>query len=186
MAKLIYSMFTSLDGFVEDAGGGFGWAAPSEEVHAYANDLASPVGTYLFGRKMYETMVFWETAHELPGLGDIELAFARGWRAAQKVVYSRSRAAPRSERTRIEAVFDPDAVRRLVAEAEHDVAIAGPELAAQAVTAGLIDEYHVILAPVLVGGGKRFFPPGVRAELRLVAERSFDDGFVALRFAAGR
>jgi dihydrofolate reductase len=186
MAKLIYSMLTSLDGFIEDADGRFGWAAPSDEVHAFVNDLASSVGTYLYGRKMYDVMAFWETASEAQGLGAVELDWARQWRAAQKVVYSRTLAAPRSERTRIERAFDADAVRRLVAASELDVAVAGPELAAHAIAAGLVDEFHLIASPVVVGGGKRFFPPGVRIDLRLVDERAFDDGFVALRYAAHR
>ncbi len=184
MAKLIYSMLASLDGFVEDADGGFGWAAPSEEVHAFANEIGASVGTYLYGRKMYDTMLFWETAHHVPSLGPVEREWARLWRDTDKVVYSTTLEAPRSERTRIERAFDPDTVRALVDESERDVAVAGPELAASAIAAGLVGEYHVILAPVLVGAGKRFFPAGPRVDLRLVEQRSFADGFVALRYAA--
>lgn len=183
MAHLIYSMLASLDGYVEDADGGFAWATPSEEVHAYANDIGASVGTYLYGRRMYETMLFWETAHEVPGIGAVELAWARSWRAAEKVVFSTTLAAPRSQRTRVERSFDPDAVRAWVAAADRDVAIAGPEIAARAIAAGLVDELHVIVAPVVVGGGKRLFPAGSRLDLRLVEQRGFADGFVALRYA---
>lgn len=186
MARLIYSMLASLDGYVEDADGGFAWATPSEEVHAFANEIGASVGTYLYGRRMYETMLFWETAHEVPGIGAVELAWARSWRAAEKVVVSTTLAAPRSERTRVERSFDPDAVRAWVAAADRDVAIAGPALAARAIAAGLVDEVHVIVAPLVVGGGKRLFPAGSRLDLRLVEQRVFADGFVALRYAALR
>jgi dihydrofolate reductase len=184
MGRLIYSMFASLDGFVEDPDGRFGWAAPSEEVHAFANEIGASVGIYLYGRRMYETMLFWETAHEMPVLGDVERDWARLWRDTEKVVYSTSLDAPHSTRTRIERSFDPKAVRALVAAAERDVAVAGPELAASAIEAGLVDEVHVIVAPVVVGGGKRLFPMGSRLDLRLVEHRAFQSGFVALRYAA--
>jgi dihydrofolate reductase len=184
MAKLIYSMLVSLDGFVEDADGGFGWAAPSDEVHAFANELGASVGTYLYGRRMYETMVFWETAHEMPGLGTVELDWARQWRATDKVVFSTTLETVHSGRTRVEPVFDPDAVRALVTTSERDVAIAGQGLAARAIAAGLIDEYHVIVAPVVVGSGKRLFQVESRLDLQLVDQRAFADGFVALRYAA--
>jgi dihydrofolate reductase len=183
MSKLIYSMLASLDGFVEDAEGGFGWAAPSEEVHAYANAIGASVGTYLYGQRMYETMLFWETAHELPELGDVEREWARLWRGTEKIVYSTTLDAPHSERTRIEPAFDPRAVRALVAGSERDVAIAGPGLAAGAIAAGFVDEVHVILAPVVVGDGKRLFRVGSRLDLRLVDQRAVSDGFVALRRA---
>jgi dihydrofolate reductase len=186
MARLIYSMLASLDGFVEDADGGFGWAAPSEEVHAYANAIGASVGTYLYGRRMYETMLFWETAYEMPGVGDVEREWARLWRDTEKVVYSTTLDAPRSERTRIERSFDPEAIRSLVAGSERDVAVAGPELAARTIAAGLVEEVHVIVAPIVVGGGKRLFPAGSRLDLRLVDQRAFSDGFVALRYAVRR
>ena len=186
MAKLIYSMLASLDGYVEDADGRFGWAAPrSEALRAFVNEIGASVGTYLYGRRMYETMVFWENANEMPlGMGDLELEWARAWRDTDKVVYSATLDAPRSERTRIERSFDPEAVRSLVAASKRDVAIAGPTLAAPAIEAGLVDEVHAILAPVVVGGGKPLFPHGSRLELRLVDTRAFADGFVALRYAA--
>jgi len=184
MAKLIYSMLTSLDGYTEDEHGDFGWGAPEDaEVHSYVNELASSVGTYLYGRRMYETMVYWETAHTIPDLPQFELDWARQWQAAEKIVYSRTLAEPRSARTRIEREFDPDAVRRLKAGAEHDITVDGPELAAQAIRAGLVDEFQMIVCPVVVGGGKRFFPDGVRLDLELVEERPFGNGVVALRYA---
>lgn len=136
MARLIYSMLMSLDGYTEDEGGRFGWARPDEEVHSYVNELTSSVGTYLYGRRMYDTMVYWETAHTVPGQPGFVLDWARHWQAAEKIVYSRALAEPRSARTRIEREFDPSAVRRLKASAERDVAVGGPELAGQAIRAG--------------------------------------------------
>lgn len=183
MGKLIYSMIMSLDGYVEDAQGDFSWGAPEdEELHAYINALAAPVGTYLYGRRMYEVMVYWETAHTLPDQPQVVLDWARQWQAAEKVVFSTTLAAPRSARTRIERRFDPDAIRRLKAEAEHDITVDGPELAAQAIRAGLVDEFHLIVCPVIVGGGKRFFPEGARLDLRLVSKRPFRNGVVALQY----
>jgi dihydrofolate reductase len=184
MAKLIYSMLTSLDGYTEDEHGDFGWGAPeNQEVHSYINELASSVGTYLYGRRMYETMVYWETAHTIPDQPQFVLDWARQWQAAEKIVYSRILAEPRSARTRIEREFDPDAVRRLKAGAQHDITVDGPELAAQAIRAGLVDEFQMIVCPVVVGGGKRFFPDGVRLDLELVEERQFGNGVVVLRYA---
>jgi dihydrofolate reductase len=184
MAKLIYSMIMSLDGYTEDEHGDFGWGAPEdEEVHSYVNELASSVGAYLYGRRMYETMVYWETAHTIPDQPQFVLDWARQWQAAEKIVYSRTLAEPRSARTRIEREFDPDAVRRLKAGAEHDITVDGPELAAQAIRAGLVDEFQMIVCPVVVGGGTRFFPGGVRLDLELVEERRFGNGVVVLRYA---
>ncbi|HLA62810.1 MAG TPA: dihydrofolate reductase family protein [Rhodothermales bacterium] len=183
MARLIYSMLTSLDGYTEDAEGKFGWAAPDEEVHAYANELALPVGTYLYGRRMYETMVYWETAPDTPDEPPVFRDWARQWRAAEKVVYSSTLPEPRSARTRIERAFDPDAVRRLKAEADRDIAVAGPDLAAHALRAGLVDEIQMIAFPVVVGGGKRFLPDRVRLDLNLIESRCFGNGVAALRYA---
>jgi len=181
MARLIYSMLTSLDGYTEDEHGRFGWGAPAdEEVHSYINALASPFGTYLYGRRMYETMVYWETAHTVRDQPRFVLDFARQWQAAEKIVYSRTLAQPRSARTRIEREFDPEAVRRLKAEVEHDITVDGPELAGQAIRAGLVDEFQMIVCPVVVGGGKRFFPVGVPLDLELVDERCFRNGVVVL------
>ncbi len=183
MGKLIYSMLTSLDGYTEDEHGRFGWGAPEdEEVHSYINALASSLDTYLYGRRMYETMVYWETAHTIPDQPQFVLDWARQWQAAQKVVYSRTLAEPRSARTRVEREFDPDAVRRLKADAEHDISVDGPELAAQAIRAGLVDEFQMIVCPAVVGGGKRFFPDGVRLDLELLEERRFGNGVLILRY----
>ena len=183
MGKLIYGMIQSLDGYTEDERGRFSWGAPDEEGHACINELASSVGTYLYGRRMYETMLYWETAHTQPDQPPVVLDWARQWQAAQKVVYSRTLAEPRSARTRIEREFDPDAVRRLKAEAEHDITVNGPELAGEALRAGLVDEIQMIVCPVIVGGGKRFFPQGVRLDLELIQERPFANGWVILRYA---
>ncbi len=184
MAKLIYSMFTSLDGFAEDANGDFGWGFyADEELHSYINALSLSFGTYLYGRRMYETMVYWETAHTLPDQQQVGLDFARQWQAAEKIVYSKSLAEPRSARTRIEREFDPDEVRRLKAHAAQDITVDGPTLAAQALRAGLVDELQMIICPVVVGGGKRFFPEGVRLDLALFEERRFSNGVAVLQYA---
>ena len=183
MAKLIYMMLTSLDGYVEDEQGGIGWTAPDEEVNAYINERVSSVGAFLYGRSMYEAMVFWETAYRAHDLPQFLLDFAMMWQAAEKIVYSTTLAEPRSARTRIERAFDPDGVRRLKADAEHDITVAGPELAAHALRAGLVDEFQMIVCPVVVGGGKRFFPVGVQSNLELIEERSFRNGVVAVRYA---
>lgn len=183
MAKLIYSMITSLDGYAEAAEGDFGWgAAEDEEVHTFINDLYRPVGTYLYGRRMYETMVFWETAHAEPEAPPHIVQYARDWQAAEKVVYSTTLETVSSARTRIERAFDPDAVRTLKAEADRDLTVDGPTLAAQAIAAGLVDEYHLFMTTSVVGGGKRFFPDGVRLDLELVDQRAFDSGLVHVRY----
>jgi dihydrofolate reductase len=182
MAKLIYSALASLDGYVADEDGNFDWAAPDAEVHQFVNDLERPVGTYLLGRRMYEVLAFWETA---PTAGDQPahfLDFARLWQAADKVVYSRTLQAPTTARTRIERDFDPEAVRRLKAAAGRDLSVGGPALAAQALAAGLVDECHLFLSPIMVGGGTRAFPDKVRVPLELVAERRFGNGVVHLRY----
>jgi dihydrofolate reductase len=180
MAKLIYSAITSLDGYIADEEGRFDWSAPDEEVHAFVNDLSRRVGTYLFGRRMYEVMVAWETMdtqpHQTPAIRD----FTAIWRAADKVVYSRTLETVSSAKTRIQRDFDPDAVRQLKAEAVRDLSVGGPELAAEAFRAGLVDECHLFLNPVLVGGGKPSLPDGVRLELELLDERRFGDGVVYL------
>ena len=181
--KLIYSMLMSLDGYTEDEQGQFGWSAPEdEEVHGYINELGSSVGTYLYGRKMYEIMVFWETAHTLPNLPPVVTEWTRLWQACEKIVYSRTLKAPASANTRIERAFDPEAVRLLKANSQHDIAVAGPELAAQALNAGLVDELQLIICPIIVGGGKRFFPEGVRLNLQLLGERRFGSGVMVARY----
>ncbi|MFF2534571.1 dihydrofolate reductase family protein [Streptomyces cyaneofuscatus] len=173
MAKLIYSMITSLDGYAEAAEGGLGTGAEDPEVHTFVNDLFRPVGTYLYGRRMYETMVYWETALDEPDQPPHIAQYARDWQAAEKVVYSTTLDAVSSAKTRIERAFDPDAVRRLKAEADADLTVDGPNLAAQAIAAGLVDEYHLFITTSVVGAGKRFFPDGVRLDLELVEERAF-------------
>lgn len=182
MGKLIYGMIQSADGYTEDEQGNFGWGAPDEEVHAYVNQLAAPVGTYLYGRRMYETMVYWETAHTLPDQPQVALDWARQWQAAEKIVYSRTLDEPGSARTRVEREFDPGAVRRLKADTAHDITVNGPELAGQALRSGLVDEIQMIVYPVIVGGGKRFFPDGARLALELIEERRFGTGVVVLRY----
>jgi dihydrofolate reductase len=174
---LIYSAIASVDGYVEDEAGNFDWAAPDEELHAFVNELERPIGTYLYGRRMYETMAVWETIDDdHPVMRD----FAELWRAAEKVVYSRTLESPTSARTRIERDFDPEAVRRLKETARSDIGIGGAELAAEAIAAGLVDEYRLLLVPVLVGGGKRALPDGVRGELELLEQRAFASGVVYL------
>ena len=183
MARLIYSAIASLDGYVEDATGAFGWAAPDEEVHAFVNDLERPIGTYLYGRRMYETMTFWETAGSDGKPTSPESDYARIWRAADKVVYSRTLPAPTTARTRLERSFDQAGVRRLKESSTSDLSIGGADLGGQALAAGLVDECQVLLAPVAVGGGKPVFPLGVRLELQLLDERRFSGGTVWLRYA---
>jgi dihydrofolate reductase len=182
MAKLIYSAIVSLDGYVEDAHGRFGWAAPGEDVHAFVNELERPVGTYLYGRRMYEAMIFWEKArpadYQSPAVRD----FISIWRTANKVVFSRTLDEVSSERTRIEREFDPERVRELKLTSDRDLTIGGAELAGQAIVAGLVDECQLLLVPVVVGGGKRALPNGVHAGLRLLDQRRFEDGVVFLSY----
>jgi dihydrofolate reductase len=177
MASLIYVALASLDGYVEDEQGKFDWAEPDEEVHAFVNDLVRTVGTDLYGRRMYETMVYWETGGDQ---GAVYRDYAEIWRAAEKVVYSRTLQTVSSERTRIEREFDAAAIRRLKESSQSDITIGGAELAGQAIAEGLVDECHLFLGPVLVGGGKRALPDGVHTELELVDERRFRSGFVYL------
>ena len=183
MAKLIYSAIASLDGYIADEDGNFDWAAPDEEVHSFVNDLERPVGTYLYGRRIYETMVYWETAHTLPDQPPVVEDFAEIWQAADKIVYSKTLETPSSARTRIERDFDPEAVRQMKASAARDITVGGPDLAAQAIRAGLVDEYHLFLTPIVVGGGKQSLPDNVRLELELLDERRFGNGVVHLRYA---
>jgi dihydrofolate reductase len=184
MAKLVYAMVMSLDGYTEDEQGHFGWGvAGDEELHIDICKLVSPFGTYLLGRRMYEKMVYWETSHTIPGQPQYLLDFARQWQAADKIVYSKTLAEPRSARTKIERSFDPDAVRQLKANAGLDIAVSGPELASQAIHAGLVDEFLMIVCPAVDGGGKRFFPNGVRLDLDLVEQRLFPKGVTVLRYA---
>jgi dihydrofolate reductase len=183
MAKLIYAAIASLDGYFEDEEGRSDWATPDEEVHAFVNDLERPIGTYLYGRRMYETMAFWETAStERTDEPAVFWDYAEIWRAAEKIVYSRTLQTVSSARTRIEREFDRDAVRRLKLSSGADVAIGGPELAGHAIGAGLVDECHLFLCPIVVGGGKRALPDSVRAQLELLDERRFRNGVVHLHY----
>jgi dihydrofolate reductase len=182
MAKLIYSAIGSLDGYVEDKQGKFDWAAPDDEVHGFVNDLERTIGTYLYGRRMYETMVFWETVSTSRDQPAVSRDYAEIWRAAEKIVYSRTLQAPSSERTRIERDFDPAAIRRLKESSARDITVGGAELAGQAMTAGLVDEWHLFLVPVIVGGGTRALPDDVHAQLELLDVRLFRSGVVHLRY----
>ena len=183
MARLIYSAITSLDGYIEDAEGTFDWAEPDEEVHAFVNDLERPVGTYLYGRRMYETMVFWESPPELAAEPPFVQDFARIWQRADKVVYPKTLQTVTSARTLIEREFDPEAIRQLKAKADADLGVGGAALAAQAIEAGLVDEYRLFLVPVVVGAGKRSLPGNdVRVNLELLDLRRFRNGTVYLDY----
>lgn len=179
MAHLIYSAITSLDGYVSDEQGSFDWSAPDAEVHAAVNDVMRPVGTHLYGRRLYEVMLAWEdwdTTDEPTVVQD----FARLWRAADKVVYSTTLDSVSSARTRIERDLDLDDVRGLLDQAERDVLVGGPGLAGQVLRAGLVDELHLFVSPVVVGGGTRALPDHARLDLELVDERRFGNGVVHL------
>jgi dihydrofolate reductase len=179
MAKLIYTAIMSLDGYVADEDGNFDWAEPDPEVHAFVNDLERPIGTYLYGRRLYEVMAAWETiTDEQPFVHD----YAEIWRSADKIVYSRTLETVSSERTRIERSFDPDAVRQMKGAADRDISVGGPGLAAQAIRAGLVDEIHLFLASIVVGGGNRAVPDDVRVPLELLDERRFGSGMVHLHY----
>ena len=179
MAKLIYTVIMSLDGYVADEDGNFDWAEPDPEVHAFVNDLERPIGTYLFGRRLYEVLVVWETiTDEQPIMKD----YAEIWRAADKIVFSKTLETVSSERTRIERSFDPEAVREMKAAADRDIGVGGPTLAAHEIRAGLVDEIGLFLTPIVVGGGTRALPDGVRLPLELLDERRFDSGVVYLNF----
>ncbi|MBV9005280.1 MAG: dihydrofolate reductase family protein [Solirubrobacterales bacterium] len=182
MAKLIYSAITSLDGYVEDEEGKFDWAAPDEEVHAFVNDLERPIGTYLYGRRMYETMAYWETVSTDADQPAVSREFAEIWRAADKIVYSRTLETLSSARTRIERNFDADVIRRLKETSRSDITIGGAELAGEAIASGLVDEWRLFVGPIVVGGGKRALPDNVRVELELMDERRFRSGVVYLNY----
>jgi dihydrofolate reductase len=183
MAKLIYSALASLDGYIEDEDGRFDWAEPDEEVHAFVNDLERPIGTHLYGRRLYETMAAWETDPSLAEHSPVSRDYAQVWQAADKIVYSRTLETVSTARTRIVREFEPEQVRQLKAAAERDLAVGGAELAALAFGARLVDECHLFLAPIVVGGGKRALPRHVRVELELLDERRFGNGTVYLRYA---
>jgi len=182
MARLIYSAITSLDGYVADEDGNFDWAAPDEEVHTFVNDLERSVGTYLYGRRIYDVMAVWEIDHTLADQSPVMRDFAEIWQAAAKIVYSRTLETVSTTRTRIERDFDPEAVRQMKARAGRDISVGGPDLAAQAIRAGLVDEWHLIVTPIVVGGGKHSLPDDVRVKLELLDERRFEGGVVHLHY----
>ena len=188
MARLIYSATASLDGYINDAQGGFDFAAPDAEVHAFVNDREREIGTYLLGRRVYDVMTYWDTApvDELPdepGDAAIMADYARVWRRIDKVVYSRSLETVTADRTRLERDFDPEAVRALKDAANRDLSVGGAELAGQALAAGLVDLLRVYIAPVVVGGGTRLLPDGLQLELELVDQHRFTNGTVYLLYA---
>jgi dihydrofolate reductase len=183
VARLVYTAITSLDGYVADADGNFDWAQPSEEVHAFVNDQERSIRTYLYGRRLYEVMVAWETM-DLAGLPAVMQDYAAIWRSADKIVYSRTLDSASSSRTRIERDFDLEAIRRMKAEAASDISVGGATLAASAIKAGLVDEYHLFLHPIVVGGGTRALPDHVRVQLELLDERRFAGGAVHLHYRA--
>ena len=182
MASLIYSAIASLDGYIADANGKFDWAEPDEEVHSCVNDLARPVGTYLLGRRMYEVLAYWDDPPAFDEQPSFVQDFAEIWQAADKVVYSRTLETARTGRTRIEREFDPEAVRQLKSQSDRDVAVGGPDLAAQAIRAGLVDDYQLFVVPVIVGAGKPALPRDGRFELDLLDERRFRNGTVFLHY----
>jgi len=182
MAKLIYFMPTSLDGFIAGETDSMDWSAPDEEVSAFINDRHRPIGTYLYGRKNYETMTIWETPDVIPGRTPAMMDFARIWQAADKIVYSKSLETVSTPKTRLEREFEPQTVRDLKAQLPHDISVAGPNLAAQAIRTGLVDEYHLLVIPIMLGGGKRVLPSNVGVKLDLLDERRVGNGWVYLRY----
>jgi dihydrofolate reductase len=184
MAKLIYSTLTSLDGYVNDEDGGFSWAKPDEEVHSFVNELERPIGTYLYGRRMYEVMRYWQDPGDLAEQPPYIRDYAEIWQAADKVVYSRSLESASTARTRIEREFDAGVVHQMKETAEADLGVGGPGLAAEALRAGLVDELHQFLYPVAVGGGTAWLPGGVHLELELLDEARFPGGVVHLHYRA--
>ncbi len=182
MAKLIFSAITSLDGYIEDEDGNFDWGAPDEEVFSFINDLERPVGTYLYGRRTYETMVYWETAQTVAGEPPCVRDFTELWQAADKIVYSKSLETVSSAKTRIERKFDPRVIQEMKSSQEQDITVGGPNLAAEAFKAGLVDECQLFLTPIVVGGGKSSLPNNVRLDLELLSERRFRSGVVFLHY----
>ncbi|HTT50103.1 MAG TPA: dihydrofolate reductase family protein [Streptosporangiaceae bacterium] len=182
MARLLYMAITSLDGYVADSQGNYGWGMPDDEVFRFVNDFERPVGTYLYGRRLYQQMTGWETAHTQPGQTALVLDFARIWQAADKIVYSRSLDAVPTARTRLERSFDPAAIRQLKERADRDITVGGPILAAEAVKAGLVDECHLLISPIVLGGGHRALPSGTRVPLGLLGQRRFGNGVVHLHY----
>jgi dihydrofolate reductase len=188
MGKLIYLISTSLDGYVADENGNFAWARPSEEVHAFVNDTVRSAKTMLLGRNMYETMKVWEdiptegTGGPMDGPSQAMNDYAKIWRAAKKIVYSTSLEEVTTAATTMERSFDPEIIKKLVAESDSDFDIGGPHLAAEAIKAGIVDEYHQIIVPIIIGSGNHWLPKDVKVELELVDERKFENGFVHLEY----
>lgn len=182
MSKLIYFMPMSLDGFIAGEADNLDWSVPDEAVFACINDLHRPIGTYLYGRKNYETMTVWETPEVMPEQTPDMLDFARIWQAADKIVYSKSLVTVATSKTRLEREFEPQAVRDLKTQLPHDISVAGPNLAAQAIRAGLVDEYQLLVVPFMLGGGKRVLPNDVKVKLELVEERRIGKGWVYLHY----
>lgn len=182
MAHLIYSAISSLDGYIEDPDGKFDWAMPDEEVHRFINNLERAAGTYLYGRRMYETMRVWETDPTLAAQSELLRDFAELWQAADKIVYSKTLEAVSTRKTQIERNFDPEAIRQLKEAAEQDILIGGPAVAAHAFRSELIDECQLFLTPIVVGGGKQSLPNNVRLDLELLEERRFGNGMIFLRY----
>jgi dihydrofolate reductase len=182
MSKLIYIANVSLDGFIEDAHGSFEWTEPNEEGFVFITDLIRPVGTFLYGRRLYETMAVWETDASLAAQSELRADFAETWQAADKVVYSTTLPAVSTARTRLERSFDTNSVRAMKRSATGDLTVGGANLAAQAFKDGLVDEIHLFIGPVLVGGGKPALPRDARVELELVDERRFTNGIVYVRY----
>ena len=186
MAKLIYAMNTSLDGYINDEEGKFDWSEPDEELHRFFNELERPLGTHLYGRRLYETMSYWQDPGDLTEQPDYIRDFAEIWRNTDNVVYSRTLDSASTPRTRIERELDPAAVRRMKESAEPDLSVGGPGLAADALRAGLVDELHQVLHPIVVGGGTPWLPAGLRLELELLDERRFAGGAVHLHYRVRR
>jgi len=184
MARLIYVINMSLDGFIEDADGNFDWTEPNDEEFLFINDLIRPIGTHLLGRRMYETMAVWETDTSLPSGSPAMRDFAEIWQAVEKVVYSRTLNEVWTSRTRLERELDVDSVQAMKTSEPRDIAIAGPELAAGAIKAGIVDDYHFFVAPVAIGAGKHALPPGVRLQLELQDQRRFSNGVIHLSYRA--
>jgi dihydrofolate reductase len=180
MAKLIYATPTSLDGYIRDEN--YDWSPPDEEGFASITNFMRPIGMYLYGRKMYQTMAVWQTPEVIPGLTPDRLDFARMWQAAHKIVYSKSLETVSTPKARLEREFDPHALHELKAQLPHDISVGGPNLAAQAIRGGLVDEYILFVAPIILGGGKPVLPSNVRVRLDLVDERRFANGHVHLRY----
>jgi dihydrofolate reductase len=189
MGKLIYLMTTSLDGYATDKDGNFDWAKPSEEVHSFVNDRLRNVGTVLMGRNLYETMKIWDeiptegTSGPMDGPSPAMNDYSKIWRGANKIVYSTSLAKVEIENTKIERSFDPITIQKLVAESDKDFDIGGPNLAAQAIKAGIVDEYHQFIAPIMIGSGLYWLPKDAKVKLKLVNIRRFENGFVHLHYS---